>query len=187
VARSQEWTRSDISGPQSEQPYVEFALQGKFLKASNPEADVLPQLVLRCQPGRYSSGHLHGKLLAAVLHVGEIVDGAIVRKETRDELFLAKADPDGYYVEFTLDDGEPQSDHWDNVLNYQAIGFGPQELNSILWGQISPHKEDGNPPVKKLVVSIQPQLALKLVIQFDMPDPTLVSELCGCTYFKKKD
>lgn len=187
IARSQEWTRVEVSDPQGRRQLTEFTLQGKFLKAPNATTEVFPLMILRCQPGRYSSGHLHGKLLAAVLHVGAVLDGAIVRKEIRDELFLGKPDPDGYYVEFSLDDGESKSDHWDNVLDYQGVGFGSQELNSILWGQIAPHKEEANPPVKKFVITIQQHRVGKILMQFDMPDPAVVSELCGCTYFKEKD
>ena len=186
VVRSQEWTRTDVSGPQRERQYTEFTLQGKFLKAPSETTEVFPLIVLRCQPGRYSSGHLHGKFLAAVLHVGTILDGSIVRNEIREELFSAKPDPDGYYVEFSLDDSEPKSEHWDNILDYQGVGFGSQELNSILWGNILPHKEDANPPIKKFVLTVQQKLAGKIIMQFDMPDPTVVSELCGCTYFKEK-
>lgn len=186
VVRSQEWIRVDVSGAQRGSQYAEFTLQGRFLKAPSETTDVSPVIILRCQPGRYSSGHLRGKFLAAVLHVGTVLDGAIVRNENREELFSAKPDPDGYYVEFSLDDSETKSEHWDNILNYQAVGFGSQELNSILWGQISPHKEDANPPVKKFVITVQQNRTGRIIMQFDMPDPTVVSELCGCTYFKEK-
>lgn len=185
IVRSQEWTRVDVADPQQERQYAEFTLQGKFLKAPPAESESFPLIILHCQPGRY--GHLHGKLLAAVLHVGKVVDGAMVRNEIRDELFSSKPDPDGYYVEYNLDDGESKADHWDNVSDYQAAGFGLQELSDILWGQAPPRKEDGNPPVKKLVITVQQQLAGKIVMQFNMPDPAPVSEFCGCTYFKKKD
>ncbi|MBN1571377.1 MAG: hypothetical protein JXA73_26315 [Acidobacteria bacterium] len=187
TVHAQAWTRVEVSDPQRDQPYAEFTLQGKFLQAPPAMSESSPRIILHCQPGRYSSGHLHGKLLAAVLNVGKMVDGAMVRNEIRDELFSSKPDLDGYYVEFNLDDGELKADHWDNILDYQAVGFGPEQLNDILWGQTTPRKEDGNPPVKKFVISVQQNIAGKIVMQFDMPDPAVVSEFCGCTYFKKKD
>jgi hypothetical protein len=187
VARSQEWTRVEVSGAQGGRQYTEFTLQGKFLKAPSETTEVFPLIVLRCQPGRYSSGHLRGKFLAAVLHVGTVLDGAIVRNEIREELFSAIPDPDSYYVEFSVDEGEPKSEHWDSILDYQGVGFGLQELNNILWGQISPHKEGANPPVKKFVITVQQNRTGKIIMQFDLPDPTVVSELCGCTYFKEKN
>ena len=177
----------DVSDPQRERQYIEFTLPGKFLKAPNATNEVFPLIILHCQQGRYSSGHLHGKLLAGVLHVGRILDGSIVRNEAHTDLFSGKPDPEGYYVEFNYDDGELQSDHWDNVLDYRGAGFGQQQLNSILWAQISPHKEDFNLPVKKFAITVQPPGAGKIIMQFDMPDPTVVSELCGCTYFSKKN
>ncbi len=184
---SQDWNRVDVSDPQQERQFAEFTLPGKFIKAPPVFDEASPMLILHCQPGRYSKGHLHGKLVAAVLHVGKVVDGTMVRNDVREELFSAKPDPDGYFIEFSLDDGEIKADHWDNVLDYQAVGFGAEELNSILWGQPTPRKEENNPPVKKFVVNLQQQSAGKIVMQFDLPDPAVVSEFCGCTYFKNKD
>jgi hypothetical protein len=186
IARSQEWIRVDYADPSHGLQYTEFTLQGKFLKPAHAANGSFPLLILRCQPGRFSSGHLHGKFMMGVLHVGLARDGSIVRDEVRNELFSSKPDADGYYVEFTLDDKEPISDHWDNILDYQAVGFGAQELGTILWGQKLPHNEDDNLPVKKFVFTVQQRLAGKISMQFDMPDPAIVSELCGCTYFKKK-
>jgi hypothetical protein len=186
IARSQEWIRIDYSDPSRELQYTEFTLQGRFLKPAHSANNSFPLLILRCQPGRFSSGHMHGKFMKGILHVGLARDGSIVRDEIRNELFSSKSDVDGYYVEFALDDNEPTSDHWDNVLDYQGAGFGAHELGSILWGQTLPQNENANSPIKKFVITVQQHLAGKIIMLFDMPDPAIVSELCGCTYFKKK-
>jgi len=186
IARAQEWIQADISDPPRQSQYIEFTLQGKFLQAPPSLNDKSPMMIIHCQPGRYSSGHMHGKLLAGLLYMGAAVGDSVVGDEIRNELFSSKSDPGGYYVEFSLDDGKVQTEHWDNLLNYQLVGFGSRELNNILWGQLLPNKENINPPVKKFVIAIQRYIAEKIVMQFDMPDPTKVSELCGCTYFKEK-
>jgi hypothetical protein len=187
IAQSQEWTRVDISDPAHGSQFTEFTLRGRFFESAHAANDSFPLLILRCQPGRFSSGHLHGKLLKGILHVGLVRNGLIVREEIRDELFSSKSDVDGYYVEFALNDSETTSDHWDNILDYQGVGFGAQELGTILWGQVLPHKEEDSPPIKKFVITVQQPLAGRIIMQFDMPDPTIASELCGCTYFKKKN
>jgi hypothetical protein len=187
MARAQEWTRVDVSDPAHGRQFTEFTLRGRFLESAHAANGSFPLLILRCQPGRFSSGHLHGKLLQGILHVGLARNGSIIRDEIRDELFSSKSDLDGYYVEFALNDNEKISDHWDNILDYQGVGFGTQELGNILWGQVLTHKEDDTPPTKKFVITVQQRLAGKIVMQFDMPDPTIASELCGCTYFKKKN
>ena len=186
-APSQEWTRMDVDDPRQGRQYIEFTLRGEFAKAPHVANDVFPLMILHCQKGSYSSGHLRGKLLGGVLHVGRITNDSIVRDDSHEDLFSSKIDPDGYYVEFSYDDGEPQSDHWDNALDYRGIGFGQEELSGILWAQKWPHKEDSGLPVKKFSIRIQPPEAGQILLQFNLPDPTAVSELCGCTYFKKKN
>jgi hypothetical protein len=185
IVRSQEWVRVDVSDPEHGKQYTQFTLQGKFLQAPHGLNEVFPEIILRCQPGHYSSGHLHGKFLAGVLYMGAIFDDSTGHSEIRDELFSSKSDPGDYYVEFKLDDGEINTEHWDNVLNYQGVGFQSKELNNILWGQTLPQKENTNPPIKKFLITIQRYHSGKIVMQFEMPNPAAVSELCGCTYFQK--
>jgi hypothetical protein len=183
IARSQEWLRMDVSDPHRGK-YIGFELDGKFLQAPPGMIDKIPKLVLNCREGR--SGHFRGKLLDAVVDVGPSADPSKSQSEAGNEPASNKPDPGGYYVEFRLDDGETQTEHWDNLFNYQQVGFGSKELSAILWGQPSPKRENPAQPIKKFVISIQRYRTEKIVMQFDLPDPTKVSELCGCTYFKEK-
>jgi hypothetical protein len=185
-ALSQEWSRVEIFDPQQDRPFTEFTLPGKFIETRHAADNAFPLLIVRCQPGLHDSGRLHGKLLAAAVHIGRVQDGVHLRTEAHEELFSAKPDVDSFYVEYAYDDGEPLSDHWDNVMDFRAAGFGRKELNGILWGTTELHQEGSTPPVKKLVLTLQPPVAGKIVMRFDMPDPSVVSEECGCTYFKKK-
>jgi hypothetical protein len=185
IIRSQGWLREDKLNPM-QGTHIEFMLQGKFLQAPDNLREKAPLIILRCKPGRYSSGHLHGELLGGILHIDSVAGTLIDRSITQDELFSSKPDPAGYYVEFSLDDGGIQAEHWDNISDYQGLGFGSQVLNKVLWGQASPQKENANPPVRKFVITVQRHGTEKIAMQFDMPDPTEVSELCGCTYFREK-
>ena len=186
VVRSQEWLREDKLNPKRGTEHIEFMLQGKFLQAPDYLKEKAPLIILRCKPGRYSSGHVHGELISGILHVDSVVGNSIDRSIKHDKLFSSKPDPSGYYVEFSLDDGEIQTEHWDNISDYEALGFGAQILNRVLWGQTSLQKENANPPIKKFVITVQRRVNEKISMQFDIPDPAEVSELCGCTYFKDK-
>ncbi len=186
VARSQEWLREDKLNPKQGTQHIEFMLQGKFLQAPDYLKGKAPLIILRCKPGRYSSGHLRGEFLGGILHVDSVVENSIDRSRMHDSLFSNKPDPAGYYVEFSLDEGEIQTEHWDNIADYEGLGFGSQMLNRVLWGQTSPQKGNTNPPIKKFVITIQRRANEKISMQFDMPDPAEVSELCGCTYFNDK-
>lgn len=146
-AQSQEWSRVEISDPKLDRPFIEFTLEGKFTETRHAATNAFPLLIVRCQAGRHDSGHLHGKLLAAAVHIGRVQDGALLRTESHEEIFSAKPDADGFYVEYTYDDEAPLSDHWDNVLDYRAAGFGRQELNGILWGRQS---FIGKNPIRRL-------------------------------------
>ncbi len=186
VAQSQEWLREDRLNSKLRTQHIEFMLQGKFLQAPDYLKEKAPLIILRCNPERHSSGHLHGELLGGILHVDSIVGNSIDRSNAHDELFSSKPDPAGYYVEFSLNDGEIQTEHWDNISNYEGLGFGSQALNKILWGRTSPQKENANQPISRFVITVQRRVSEKIVMQFDMPDSTKVSELCGCTYFDGK-
>lgn len=180
---SQDWTRMEVSDPVKKAKYSEFILEGKFVEAPAYLKEQSPKMILRCQPGRFSSGHLRGKLLEGVIEVGAPASNSPF-PELPMTKYSAKVDPGGYYVELALDGGEPSAEHWDNLLNYQQVGFGSKQLNNILWKQESPVRENTASPVKKVVLSLQRYSTEKIVMQFDLPDSQTVSETCGCTYFK---
>ena len=55
-------------------------------------------------------------------------------------------------------------------------------LNTMLYGHFLDHKEGTLSPIHKVV--IDEYLAAEVVMQFDMPDSTQVSESCGVTVHK---
>jgi hypothetical protein len=87
-------------------------------------------------------------------------------------------------VKFRLDDGKLQSSgsSTEYSTDYQAIHLDELFVNNLIWGHEIPHKKGTNPQVKKVVVGVQEHLGGDVVMQFDMPDATLVGSSCGTEY-----
>lgn len=159
-----------ISKPQTDaltgQNYVEFELSGKFLDAPSNASAVVPRIQLRCDPTPYR--RLTGRFLAGFIVVGAAID---------------LTNGNAMTMQFRLDDGKPQ--YWQEATystDYQAISFDSLFLNNILWGHILAHKPGSGAPVRKLLVAVQEYLGGRIVMQFDMPDPAVVSRVCGAEY-----
>jgi hypothetical protein len=165
-ATPQDWTSMTQTDALTGQSYAEFELPGRFL---DPPADgtiTAPKIELRCDPAPYR--RLSGRFMAGFIVVGTVIDPKNGNATT---------------MQFRLDDGKPQ--YWQEAsysTDYQAIAFDSLFLNNILWGHILPHKPGSGGPIRKLVVAVQEHLGGRIVMQFDMPDPAVVSRVCGAEY-----
>jgi hypothetical protein len=161
-----DWTSKPQTDALTGQSYVEFELPGKFLDAPSDGSAAAPKIELRCDPTPYR--RLTGKLVAGFIVVGAVIDLTNGNATT---------------MQFRLDDGKPQN--WFEATystDYQAIAFDALFLNNILWGHILTHKTGTGTSVRKLVVAVQEHLGGRIVMQFDMPDPAVVSRICGAEY-----
>ena len=48
-----------------------------------------------------------------------------------------------------------------------------------------PHKENTNPPVRKILIGVPEYLGTEIQAEFDMPEPSVVAEVCGVVVHKK--
>jgi hypothetical protein len=161
------WIRSDKTDAFSGDPYSEFILAGHYIQAPSKGEDAIPQITLRCRDRPANKQKVfRGDFLNAHLSTGTVLD---------------RATSGNVSVVFRLDDGKPQTDVWAISTDGTAIFFNDVTLDTLLWGHFMPHKENTSPPVKKIVLMLDEAFAGKIVMQFDMPDPSVVSEMCGVT------
>ncbi len=85
---------------------------------------------------------------------------------------------------FRLDDGKPQTESWSVSTDGTAVFFNQMTLDTILYFHYLPHRKNTNAPVKKLVIALDEAFAARVVMQFDLPSPAEVEQVCGVTYEK---
>lgn len=177
------WVSNDKSDPLRGNQYSQFSLDGKYLTPPrNAPPTATPAIVVRCQPGSFNRGHVHGKFLEGYIFVGSVVD-------TRVSYDSNVRVP----VQYRLDDGKLQSAYWSHSTDYSSIFFGgecafcgngSEDFNNLLYGHLLPHKENTSPQVHKVVIGVPQYLGSEVVMQFDMPDATDVAEACGVIWHK---
>lgn len=176
---SRNWTTSQKTDPLRGNSYTLFMLEGKFLTAPSKPDVPNPVMILRCEVGKHRAtsgihnGHVNGKLLAGYIVAGGVVD-------TAADFASAGTVP----VEFRLDDGKLQSRDWNHSKDYSAVFFGEVDFWTILYDHMLLHKENTSPQVRKLVIGVPQFLGSDVVIQFDFPESTEVSDACGAIWHK---
>jgi hypothetical protein len=177
------WVKVDKTDPLRGNQFSQFSLEGKYLTAPrNAAANATPEIIVRCQQGSFSRGHLHRKFLEGYIFVGSVVDARV-----SDDLSVRVP------VEYRLDDGKLQSTQWNHSTDYSSIFFGGEcplcgngsvDFNNLLYGHLLPHKENTTPQVHKILIGVPEYLGSEVVMQFDMPDATDVAETCGVIWHK---
>src|ERR1035438_8198518 len=92
------WLKEEKTDALRGTSYLQFSIEGQF---STPPKDAAakakPTLILRCTPGSFTRGHVHGKLMSGYIYVGAVID-------TRESsLGGTRVD-----AKFRLDDGKLQ-------------------------------------------------------------------------------
>ena len=160
------WTSIVKSDPFTDRQYTAFRLQGKFIEPPAHGSYATPEIELRCDPKPFR--RLTGKFLAGFVVVGAVLDLTNGDRST---------------VQFRLDDGKQQYLLESTYsTDYEAISFDELFLDNILWGHLLPHKPGSGGPVRKLLIGVQEHVGTQIVMQFDMPDPDVVSKACGAEY-----
>lgn len=166
------WRRTEKSDALHRLDYTQFSLEGRYLVPPKKIDPSPPVLVVKCQQGRHRygmSGYVGGKFLAGYLIVDAVLD---FRK-------------DGVPVEFRLDDGKLQSTTWASSTDGSGAFFGDVDIDTLLYGHLLPHKENTNPPVHRIVLGVPEYLGSQIQVQFDMPEPTEIADVCGVAIHKK--
>ena len=167
------WKREDKTDQLRGATYAEFTLPGRFLTPPQRPKAALPFFIVECEPGttkRVFGGYTHGKLVEAHMLLSAVAD------RTRDHAV----------VQYRLDDGKMHTEDWGISRDHTAIYPSDIELNTVLFGHFSKHKEGTNPPVSKLVIAVDEHRGGQMVMQFDMPDPTEMADSCGLIIRKQK-
>lgn len=151
--------------------YPQFALLGKWLTPPKKGAEPAPALIVHCQPGRHAFGRENGKFIDGYFLANTVLAGSPVST--------------GSEIQFRLDDKKVQAELWQPSTDFGGAFFSNLDLNNLLYGHVFPHKEGTGDPVRKLVIAANEYLALQVVAQFDMPDPTPVAEACGVIFHKR--
>jgi len=167
VPQTDKWQRVDKSDPLRGTSYSQFALDGKFLTPPKVATSDTPFFIVKCIPGghkKVGGGYINGKLMDAYITVHGVVDRT----------------PRGHVVvQYRLDDGKMHTEDWNIGSDGTAI-FPPEiELNTVLYGHFTKHKEGTNPPTRKLVIGVDEYMGSEIVMQFDLPDPTEMADACG--------
>lgn len=85
---------------------------------------------------------------------------------------------------YRFDDGKVHSEVWNPGTAGTAAFFNQLTLNTLLYTHYLPHREGTNAPVRKLVIALDEAFAARIVIQFDLPTPDVIEQVCGVTYRK---
>ena len=159
-----------MSGAPGGTHFVQFLLEGKYLAAlKHAASSSTPAMIVRCSPGSYNHGHSKGKFLNGYIFVDGVVD---------------TGEAGSVHVQYRLDDGKLQDGRWSHSTDFSSVFFSSIEFNNLLYGHLLPHKEGTNPPIRKVVVGLEEYLGAEVVVQFDMPDATVVAETCGVIWHK---
>jgi hypothetical protein len=165
------WERSNKTDALRGTAYSQFTLTGKFLTPPKHEA-LPPELVLKCLSGEHSHGwhqHENGKLLDAFVTIGAVVDSRA----------------GGILIRYRLNDGKIHQDLWQPGTGGTAIFGSTTQISTLLYGHFMPHKEETGDPIHKIVIAVDEYLGAEIVMQFDVPDPTIPADTCGIILHKK--
>jgi hypothetical protein len=165
------WTRTEKNDALHRIDYSEFILPGRYLAPPRSHSPTVPLLAVRCKEGahRYGNGTMNGKFLTGFLAVDAVLDFR----------------PNGVTVEYRLDDGKLQRRNWDHSTDGTGAFFNEIEFNTLLYGHFMPHKENTNPPVRKVLIGVPEYLGTQIQVEFEMPEPSVVGEVCGVVLHKK--
>jgi hypothetical protein len=169
LANGSAWQREEKSDPLRKLEYSQFVLEGKYLIPPRGKVSTAPMLVARCQAGTFSFGRARGKFLTGYLSVDAVLD------------FRSGGVP----VSLRLDEGKIQTDNWSQSTDGTGAFFGDIVFDNLLYGHMLPHKEGTNPPVRKVIIGVPEYLGAEIQVEFDMPEPGDVAEVCGVVWHKR--
>jgi hypothetical protein len=115
---------------------------------------------------------------------GRFLDGSLVVGVVLNSQVRENGGGTAIVVSYRLDDGKIHQEAWSSSTDLSSVFFSQEALNTMLYGHFLDHKEGTGSSVRKVVIAADEYLAGEVVMQFDMPDATQVSESCGVTVHK---
>lgn len=145
--------------------YTRFTFVGKFIQSPQGDSSNRPAMVVDCSS--YNRSH-KSKFWRGSLVVGDPLKIDWVEPEQIEVM--------SYYpkvaVVYRLNDGKEDKENWTPGTNKTSASFPKSSLQKILRAQT-------------LELTAEDNHGLKVVMQFDMPDPTQVEQTCDVDVSKK--
>ncbi len=190
----QGWIRTDRKDPLTDFSYVRFTLDGVFLQAPSNGGTGKPTFVVECDPTTTKwKNTVHGKVLRSFITIGTVLDSQVSTHEGLLTSTVQSLVPVLYRRD---DEKKIQSDDWASSTNYSALflGFqsglihdnGEMHLSQLFYGHDVLHAEGKGEQVRKLVISVPEYLGGDVVMQFDLPDLSVVGDSCGLIVHKRQ-
>jgi hypothetical protein len=189
----QGWIRTDTKDPLTDFSYVRFTLNGAFLQAPSNGGTNKPTFVVESDPTTTKwKGTVHGKVLRSFITIGTVLDS---QASTHEGLLVSTTQTLVPVMYRRDDEKKIQNDAWAASTNYSALFLGFQSgfihdngelhLSQLFYGHDVLHVEGKGEQVRKLVISVPEYLGGDVVMRFDLPDLTNVSDSCGLVQHKQ--
>jgi hypothetical protein len=170
-AQAPTWVRSEKVDALRNSSYTQFELLGKFLVAPRSSSRAQPVIVVQCQAGHHRK--TNGGFISGWIDTGAVLDSQTGHNG-------------GSYlpVEFRLDSGKLQSENWGISTDFSSIEMAQIfcwdcNLANLLYGHTMWHKPGTSDQIHKVIIGVAEHLGSEIQMQFDMPDPTEVADVCG--------
>lgn len=163
-AQGPEWVRTDETDALRGTHFVQFTLTGRFLTPPRQTSLENPLMVVQCLPGNHLRVY-NGRFLDGYVATGAVLSSKI--------------------AQYRLDDGKIQREEWRGSTQGTGAFFSEATLSTFLYGHFLPHKEGTGPPIHKIVLALYEYLGGEIVMQFDMPDPAEMADVCGAIVHKR--
>jgi hypothetical protein len=144
--------------------YTRFALTGKFLKLPQGDSSNGPALAVDCNPARKSRKFMAGNLLIGVPLKIDYVEPS----EIHGTSYYPKV-----AVRYRLDEAKEEKQNWTPGTEKTSAVFAKDSLEKIL-------------RARTFEVTARDDRGTDIVMQFDMPDPSIVEKGCDVDARKKK-
>jgi len=144
--------------------YTRFALTGKFLKLPQGDSSNGPALALDCNPAKKSRNFMAGNLLIGV----PLKISYVEPTEIHGTSYYPKV-----AVRYRLDEAKEEKQNWTPGTDKTSAVFTKDELEKML-------------RARTVEITARDDRGSDIVMQFDMPDPSIVEKGCDVDARKKK-
>ena len=160
---TQEWRQTERTDP-ARGDYVRYTLVGKFLKVPPDDTEARPSLVVDCST--HNRSH-KSKFVRGTLVVGDPLKIDWVEPEEIHGIsYFPKVD-----VVYRLNDAKEDKEQWTPSTDKTSASFSKNSLEKMLGAHT-------------IEITAQDQSGSPIVVQFEMPDSTLIGQGCDVSQHK---